>query len=113
MIRGCGRRSRTVPDARRRLEPGSERRDAKRLQRSRCIRPGINRLDGRVAAPDIAPVQDRHLGFLDVTGVRQKHRAEIARPAGRMHRAREAGLDQLRQQAAVIEVRMGQHHRIE
>ena len=72
------------------------------------ILQAIDRLDRRSPALRIAAVQLLDLHFLDMRRVRQHHRAKIDGGAGRMDRAGKALLDQLRQEPAVVDMRMRQ-----
>ena len=51
--------------------------------------------------------------LVQVSRVEQHERRQLDGPGGRVDRARVAGLDEQRQATAMVEVRMGQHDRVE
>jgi hypothetical protein len=106
-----------IPEARaksgRRLEPRLELRNTERAQGRCALRPRVDRHHRRASTPRVAPIENRHFGLLDVPGIREQHGAKIARAARGMDRAGEAGLDQLRDQPTVVDMRMRQQHSVE
>ena len=70
----------------------------------------IDRLDLMMPAPRIAAVELLDLHLLDMARIRQHHRAEIGRRGGGVDRSLETCLHELRQQSAVIDMRMGENH---
>ncbi len=74
---------------------------------------GVDGLDGIAAAACIAPVQLLDLHLLDMAGIRQHDRAKIdGRPRG-VDGSPVARLDQLRYQAGVVDMGMGEEDRVE
>ena len=64
----------------------------------------VERCDGRIAAAASLAVLELGIRRLDVRGVRQHDAAELARRFRRVDGAREAFFDELRQQAAVVDM---------
>ena len=83
------------------------------LQRGEGIGLGVDRADLGAPARRIAPIERGDLGFLDASGVGQHVGAQIDRAARRKDPAGESLAHELRQQAAVIDMRMGQQHGID
>ena len=83
------------------------------MHRAMCVLDRVDRLDRRPAAPLVAPVQLVDLALLDVAGVGQHDLTEIAAAGGGVDRAAESRLHQLGQEAGVIDVGVGQEHRVD
>ena len=73
----------------------------------------VDRLHGVLAALFVAAIELRDFAFLDVAGIGQHHRAEIGRCGCRENGAGVAVLDELRNEAAVIDMRVRQDHRVD
>ena len=84
-----------------------------RLQRGNRIGLRIDRADFGPPARRVAPVQGSNLGLLDAAGVRQHVGTEIDGAARRKDAAGKAVAHQLRQQAAVVDMGMGQEHGVD
>ncbi len=84
-----------------------------RLQRGNRIGLRIDRADLGPPARRVAPVQGGDLGFLDAAGIRQHVGTEIDGAARRKDAAGKAVAHQLRQQAAVVDMGMGQEHGVD
>ena len=84
-----------------------------RLQRGNRIGLRIDRADLGPPARRITPVQDGDLGLLDVAGIRQHVGTEIDGAARGKDAAGKAVTHQLWQQAAVVDMSMGQQHGVD
>ena len=73
---------------------------------------GIER-QGRAVLGKAVPVGERGIFFLDVAAVGQQHSAQVHRAGRGVDGALVAFLDQQRDVAAVVQVRMREHHRID
>ena len=72
------------------------------------------RVERLAVGQGLAPAQQELVVlFLDVPRVRQHHGAQVPGGGGAVHRAVKALLDQERQPAAVVDVRVTQHHAVE
>ena len=74
------------------------------------VRARVDRFDRLLAPARLAPVQLLDLDGLDMGAVGQHDAGEIGGGGRRVDRTGKAVLDQFRQQAAVIDVRMAQDH---
>lgn len=101
------------PDPRRGREPLVERPSDDAAHRALGVGLAVDRLDRAPAAPPVALVEPGDLALLDVAAVGQHEAQQVARRLGRQDRAAEALAHQLGQQAAVVDVGVGQHHEVE
>ena len=104
-----------VPDANtgRLIEPFSELDRLEQGQgRGDVLRP-VDRFHQWDSPPLVAPVEMVDIPLLDVRRVGEHHLAQIACRAGAEDEPLEPRLDQLGQQAGVIDVRMGQEHAVD
>lgn len=74
---------------------------------------GIDRLDGRLSATRITLIELLHLHFLDMAGVRQHDRAQVDRARRCENRTGEAVLHEFRNKAAVVDMGVAEHHRVD
>ena len=84
-----------------------------RLQRGLGIGLGIDRSDLRSPARRVAAVEGGDLGFLDSPGIRQHVGTQVDRSARRQDPAAKPLTHQLRQQSAMVDMRMRQQHGID
>ena len=100
-------------DARLHLDPLLVFDGLKGAQRREGIGLGVDRQDRGATPRRIPPIERLDLAFLDAAGVWQHVGAEINRAARRMDTAGEALLHELRQEPAVIDMRMGQQDSVD
>ena len=100
--------TRTAPM--RRAAPGRQRHDAR--QRALGVGHRVQRQRGRMARTAEA-VRAAGVFFLQVRAVEQHHLAQVARGGRRVDAAAKALLHQRRQEAAVVEVGVAQHHGVD
>ena len=82
-------------------------------ERSFGVGDRIDRCHFRTAALRVAAVEVLNLEFLNMTGIRQHAGEKIDSAVGRIDRALEPVLHQLRNQARVIDMRMSEKHEID
>ena len=73
----------------------------------------VDRFDHRPAALFVAAVEVLDLGLLDAAGVGQHDLAQVAGGCRRIDRSLKARQHQLGQQAGVVDVGVGQQHRVD
>jgi hypothetical protein len=72
----------------------------------------VDRLDGGLAAFGAFFVDELRVFFLDMAAVQQHRRAQIARGERAQNIASEAAFDEIRDIAAVVDVSVTEHHRV-